>query len=351
MRFRKFYCTLKMYVKNQMLNSMVEIRAIIHYLWLKGNDNKSIHQEVIDTYGPKAITLRTVQKRTKEFKEGRNTLNDLPRSGRPQKLDLIPIIQNYLLHNPYASTRKIAKDIGANKNTVKKVLIKHLSMKKVNFKWVPYALTEQMKAKRVEIASILLEFLTNASERKLAKIFTQDETWIYFKNGRDSMWIEAGAQIPTKPRQTIGSKKAMISVIWGINGIKSITMLPQGSKFNKKFFSNCVLEDLNKKIQTKGTYLHMDNAKPHNVPEKLRELKIKRLDHPPYSPDIAPSDFFLFGYLKKLLEGMEFSNENELFDKVQEILTSIPKSIFKNAYDEWMNRLFAVIERHGEYIH
>ena len=56
-----------------------------------------------------------------------------------------------------------------------------------------------------------------------------------------------------------------------------------------------------KKLKTKGISLHMDNVGPHLVNKRLEELGIKRLPHPPYSPDLAPSDFFLFGHLKKFL--------------------------------------------------
>jgi hypothetical protein len=44
--------------------------------------------------------------------------------------------------------------------------------------------------------------------------------------------------------------------------------------------------------------LHMDNTRPHTSKRNLarmEELPIKRIAHPPFSHDIAPSDFFLFG--------------------------------------------------------
>lgn len=71
---------------------------------------------------------------------------------------------------------------------------------------------------------------------------------------------------------------------------------------------------------------------------------------PPYSPDLAPSDYFLFGYLSFMLEGYFFKTANELFDKVTEILTSIPNYMFKNAYDEWPRRLQLVIDTDGAYV-
>jgi hypothetical protein len=44
---------------------------------------------------------------------------------------------------------------------------------------------------------------------------------------------------------------------------------------------------------------------------KLRELHYELLEHPPYSPDFAPSDFFLFPKLKLFFAGQHFSLNQE----------------------------------------
>ena len=51
----------------------------------------------------------------------------------------------------------------------------------------------------------------------------------------------------------------------------------------------------------KGILFHIDNARPHAAHKsiaKIHELGYKILLHPPYSPDLAPSDFALFPSLK-----------------------------------------------------
>jgi transposase len=45
--------------------------------------------------------------------------------------------------------------------------------------------------------------------------------------------------------------------------------------------------------------------------------------HPPYSPDLAPFDFFLFGYLKERLKGMVFPSYEELLDAINEVVTGM----------------------------
>lgn len=64
------------------------------------------------------------------------------------------------------------------------------------------------------------------------------------------MWLEAGQPLPIKVKQTIGSKKAMISAIQGRKGIVSITMLPPGEKFNKQFCSENVFGNLAQNLNT-----------------------------------------------------------------------------------------------------
>jgi hypothetical protein len=49
-------------------------------------------------------------------------------------------------------------------------------------------------------------------------------------------------------------------------------------------------------------FIHLDNARPDNSKqsqEYIQASKAKHLPHPVYSTDLAPSDFFLFGYLKE----------------------------------------------------
>ena len=72
-----------------------------------------------------------------------------------------------------------------------------------------------------------------------------------------------------------------------------------------------------------------DKVRPHTIRktmEIIRKLKWDLLAHPPYSPDIAPSDFFLFGRLKSALEGVRFENGNAVISYVQELVRTQPKN-------------------------
>ena len=71
----------------------------------------------------------------------------------------------------------------------------------------------------------------------------------------------------------------------------------------------------------------------------MNELHIERLPHPPYSPDISPNDFFLYGYIKNKLKGNRFSSQKELNDAVVEIIKNIDESTWIHVYNEWIKKV------------
>lgn len=329
----------------------IELRSVIKFLWLNHYSNQDITAKLHETYGEGCITERNVQKHTKELREGKFSIFDKERSGRPEITELDARISQIMEDEPYIKTSELAKMCAVNKETIKHILRDHLHMIKVNFKWIPHQLTDSLRRRRVETAKEMLQVLENRSPQFLRKVYTEDETWIYFDNPRRSMWVLNGDQIPTCPKQTIASKKVMIAVTWSPAGILSITPLRHDQTFDRDFFLHTVIDDLFTVLKPRGKILHCDNARPHLIDDELAEMGVKRLPHPPYSPDLAPSDFFLFGYLKFKLEGKTFHKEDEVLGEVARILHSIPKCEFQAAYDEWINRLHMCIERDGEYIH
>jgi hypothetical protein len=52
---------------------------------------------------------------------------------------------------------------------------------------------------------------------------------------------------------------------------------------------------------------------------------MKSASHPPYSPDLAPSDFYLFGYVKRCLAGLSFEDADQLLAAVEGVLEGIEK--------------------------
>jgi hypothetical protein len=84
-------------------------------------------------------------------------------------------------------------------------------------------------------------------------------------------------------------------------------------------------------LLSKRVLLLHDNACPHmaaHTVDVLCALKFEVLKHPPYSPDLAPSDFHLFGPKKEHLRGQKFADDNTVMEAVQSWLKAMPNSFF-----------------------
>jgi hypothetical protein len=82
---------------------------------------------------------------------------------------------------------------------------------------------------------------------------------------------------------------------------------------------------------------------------------MKRASHPPYppySPDLAPSDFFLFpfGYIKGKLMGYRAETPSELLVRIRVILAEIPRETLNSVFLEWTERLQKCLQVDGEYV-
>jgi len=74
------------------------------------------------------------------------------------------------------------------------------------------------------------------------------------------------------------------------------------------------------------------------------------LEHPAYSPDLAPSDYHLFGPLREALRGHRFTSYEEVKEAVHEWLAAQPKTFFSEGIQKLLKRWNKCIAKHGDYI-
>ena len=71
------------------------------------------------------------------------------------------------------------------------------------------------------------------------------------------------------------------------------------------------------------------------------------IPHPPYSPDLAPCDFFLFPKLKLRMKGRRFDTIEEIQEESQRVLYSFPKRDFQGYFQAWQKRWDRCIRAKG----
>ena len=95
---------------------------------------------------------------------------------------------------------------------------------------------------------------------------------------------------------------------------------------------------------------HHDNAKHHVakcVNSHLNNNGFILIRHSPYSPDLAPSDFWLFDALKRQLT--DHYDQNSLKNEITAILKNLPKEEFLKTFNKWLERMQHCIDNEGNY--
>ena len=114
--------------------------------------------------------------------------------------------------------------------------------------------------------------------------------------------------------------------------------VPKGKSVNAKFYKGKVLHKLKKYFLNRRQKL-VSVVSGCCMTMLLIQEKVVELPHPPYSPDLAPCDFFLFPRLKKHLAGRKYQTRKNLGSAIFQCLNSIPQKDYENAFENWIKRL------------
>ena len=131
----------------------IKFRAVIEYLLLKGYSAKEIKTELDDVYEDSSPSLATIYNWCNEFRRGRDSVLDEPRSGRPRDAssqENIDLVEHIVLRDRRLKLKEIAAESGLSKSTVHRIISMGLGMNKISARWIPKLLSSVEKARRVE---------------------------------------------------------------------------------------------------------------------------------------------------------------------------------------------------------
>ena len=153
--------------------------------------------------------------------------------------------------------------------------------------------------------------------------------------------------------------KVMLITFFDHQGMVHHEYVPHDQAVNQHFYKE-VLTRLMAKIRRKrkelwvsNTWiLHHYNAPAHAallVRQFLATKQVTILDHPPYSPDLAPCDYFLFPKLKGTIKGTRFEGVEDIKSNVTSFLKRITKEDFAECFQVWRRRMEKCTEVQGDY--
>ncbi|KAJ4436264.1 hypothetical protein ANN_18895 [Periplaneta americana] len=263
-----------------------EVRSVIKFFNAQSIAPIEIHRQLCQVYGPNIMSKQMVRRWCRQFSEGRQSVHDEERSERPSLIndDRVEVMRQCIMENRRFTITELSSHFPhISRSLLHEIVTKHLLFKKVCAR--------------------------------------------------------------TKFKQTLSVRKVMCTVFWDRKGILFIDFLPRGETMNADRYCETlrklrrVIQNKRRGMLTAGVVLLHDNARPHTAQRTaavLTEFGWELFDHPPYKPDLAPSDFHVFLHLKKFLSsGDRFGNDEEL-------KTSVTRWFHSQAaefYDRGMQKL------------
>jgi hypothetical protein len=152
----------------------------------------------------------------------------------------------------------------------------------------------------------------------------------------------------------------MFTIFWSPLGFPVVDKLATGARMDSDDFITNVLAQLERnlfpdgrRLHAKRLMVHLDNCSVHTSGASevyLAGHRMIRLKHLAYWPDLAPNDFDLLPTVKERLKDIGVVDEEDLFNRLKEILNEIPRKELDIVFGAWSNQLMTVGGSDGGYI-
>lgn len=346
--------------------SREEFRVMIYYDYKRGLSFKESHENLNIAFGQSAPSLATVSFWFREFGRGRESVKDEARPGRPSTAvthENVIKVEWLIKEKRNITHREIQNELKIGSQAVSNILNDHLKVRKVSSRWIPHLLTEEQKAHRVDWCKYMLEKFEGGTSQQVSYILTCDESWIYsydpLTKQQSTQWVFEEDALPTKVVRGRTVNKKMIAVFFRRSGPVAVIPLEDRRTVTSQWYSEVCLPQAFQQLAedrprsgTRGILFHQDNAPAHTAARTLDFLQtsgVQLLPHPPYSPDLAPCDFFLFPTIKKSMRGRSFNNSNDAVDEFRRAFFDLPQDRFFSCFESWFSRMHKCIDAAGEY--
>jgi len=159
----------------------LEQRYAIKFCAKLGKSGSETLQLLRTAYGDVVLSSAQVFRWHKVFKDGRNSVEDEQRAGRPltsRSVKNVARVKAVPYRDRHLNVRLIAEEVGLPKTDVHQIITEDLHMRKIGVKLVPKNLSDEQKDNRVLVSRELLDRVTREPDL-LQRVITGDETWVF----------------------------------------------------------------------------------------------------------------------------------------------------------------------------
>ena len=315
------------------------------------------HRLLCEAYGEHAFSIKTCEYWFRRFKSGDFNTSDKEREGRPVTFEDTEL-EALLEQDSCQTQEELAETLGVTQQAISNRL-KAMDMVEKQGNWVPY----ELKQRDVERRFFTNEQLLQRQNRKgfLHRIVTGDEKWIHYDNPkRRKSWGKPGHATNSTAKPNIHGKKLMLCIWWDLLGVIYYELLQPNETITGERYQQQLMQ-LSRALKVKRpqyakrhdkVIFQHDNARPHVakvVKETLEALQWDVLPHPPYSPDLAPSDYHLFRSMTHGLTQQHFTSYEEVKNWVNFWIASKDEEFFRRGIRMLPERWGKVVANDGQY--
>ncbi|UYV73417.1 EPM2AIP1 [Cordylochernes scorpioides] len=277
--------------------STCELCSVIRFFTAKYENAINIHRNLVSLYDEGCMSIQMVLRWRSWFLEGRQNVHDDERSGRPVTATDNAAVA--AVRNVVEADRRVTIDeivirlppgIEIGRSSIGTIMSDVLNFPKVCARWTLRLLSDNHKQQYMKATRAFLEMHRKDGDQLFSRIVTGDESWVHHST-------------PETKRQSMVWKKPEESAPKRRRYCEVLTKLRAAIKRKRPG------------LLSRNVLLVHDNARPHaarTTQTLLENFKWEIFTHPPYSPDLSPSDFHLFPALKLHLGGKHFANDDEV---------------------------------------
>ncbi|UYV64391.1 tag-180 [Cordylochernes scorpioides] len=279
--------------------STCELRSVIRFFTAKNETAVNIHRNLVSVYGEGCMSIQMVRRWRSWFLEGRQNVHDDERSGRPVTATDNAAVA--AIRNVVEADRRVTIDeimirllpgIEIGRSSIGTIMLDVLDFCKVCARWATRLVSENHKQQRMEAARAFLEMHQRDGDQLFSRIVTGDESWVHHstpETKRQSMvWKKPEESAPKRRRS-----QSLQAKLW---------------------------------LSSFGT------------------------TNPPYSPDLASSDFHLFPALKLHLGVKHFANDDEVQAEANHWLRRQGTAWYNSGVKKLLQRYQKCLDRNGNEI-
>ena len=217
-------------------------------------------------------------------------------------------------------------------------------------------LTPEQKETRLSICVDILENIEN-DPKFLENVITCDESWFFQydpETKRQSMnWKSPSSPMRQKKARLSKSKfELMMIVFFYIRGIVHIEWVPEGRTVNQVYYQEILItcrERVRRRRRVKcGKTAHGFFTRTTRQHIFFLAKKIPVLEHPPYSADLAPCDFFLIPKIKSGLKRTRFESVDAVKNKPTQVIYDLSEKDLQHCFQQWMIRMKRCRDQEGD---